>query len=173
MKKLPIRSVRKSPFPRPPLRRSRPAVSPSSRSPITTTRKSDRDQLHAARPSGKGSDPGSRPQSVFPGGVGYADIPILNNREIKNIIRLKDGETQLIAGLLRDEERKTIKGIPGLKSIPGLGRLFSSEDTTIEQTDVILTITPYIIRSLPIGPEDQKPVWVDLSSVGSSLERDP
>ncbi len=103
------------------------------------------------------------------GGVGYADIPILNNREIKNMIRLKDGETQLIAGLLRDEERKTIKGIPGLKSIPGIGRLFGAEDTTIEQTDVILTITPYIIRSLPMGPDDQKPVWVDLSSVGSSL----
>jgi general secretion pathway protein D len=98
------------------------------------------------------------------GGKGYADIPIINNRELKSTVRLKDGETQLIAGLLRDEERKSLKGIPGLKDIPGLGRLFSAEDTTVEQSDVIMTITPYIIRSLQIGPDDTKPVWLDIDT---------
>jgi general secretion pathway protein D len=98
------------------------------------------------------------------GGKGYADIPIINNRELKSVVRLKDGETQLIAGLLRDEERKTIKGIPGLKDIPGIGRLFGAEDTTIEQADVIMTITPYIIRSVPIGAEDIKPIWPDIDA---------
>ncbi len=98
------------------------------------------------------------------GGKGYADIPIIQTREIKNFMRLKDGETKLIAGLLRDEERKTIKGIPGLKDIPVLGRLFGAEDTTIEQTDVILTITPYIVRSIPLNPEDLKALWVDVEA---------
>jgi general secretion pathway protein D len=102
------------------------------------------------------------------GGTGFADIPIINTREIKNIMRLKDGETKLIAGLLRDEERKTIKGIPGLKDIPVLGRLFGAEDTTLEQTDVILTITPYIVRSIPLNPEDLKALWVDVETVPSS-----
>jgi general secretion pathway protein D len=101
------------------------------------------------------------------GGKGYADIPIINNRELKCVMRLRDGESQLIAGLLRDEERKTIKGIPGLKDIPGLGRLFGSEDTTIEQTDVIMTITPYIIRAVKSGPEDTKPIWVDVDAPAS------
>jgi general secretion pathway protein D len=101
------------------------------------------------------------------GGTGYADIPIINNREIKNTIRLKDGETNLIAGLLRDEERRSLKGIPGLKDIPLLGRIFSAEDTTLEQTDVIMMITPYIIRSIPLNPDDSKPVWVDVESVTS------
>jgi general secretion pathway protein D len=101
------------------------------------------------------------------GGKGYADIPIINNRELKSVMRLRDGESQLIAGLLRDEERKTIKGIPGLKDIPGLGRLFGSEDTTIEQTDVIMTITPYIIRAVKSGPEDTKPIWVDVDAPAS------
>jgi general secretion pathway protein D len=101
------------------------------------------------------------------GGKGYADIPIIQNREIKNVMRFKDGETKLIAGLLRDEERKTLKGIPGLKDIPVLGRLFGAEDTILEQTDVILTITPYIVRSIPLNPEDLKALWVDVESVTS------
>jgi general secretion pathway protein D len=101
------------------------------------------------------------------GGKGYADIPIINTREIKNIMRLKDGETKLIGGLLRDEERKTLKGIPWLKDIPVLGRLFGAEDTILEQTDVILTITPYIVRSIPLNPDDLKALWVDVESVTS------
>jgi general secretion pathway protein D len=100
-------------------------------------------------------------------GAGYADIPIINTREIKNMIRLKDGETNLLAGLLRDEERKSIGGITGLKDIPLLGSLFSATETTIEQTDVVLTITPYIIRSLDVTDAESKPLWVDPSSLGT------
>ena len=99
------------------------------------------------------------------GGKGIADIPIITTREVKNIIRLKDGETNLLAGLLKDEERKSLKGIPGLKEVPFLGALFSNTDTTIEQTDVIMTITPYIIRSVPLTEEDSKPLWVDVEGL--------
>jgi general secretion pathway protein D len=94
-------------------------------------------------------------------GAGIAGIPIIATREIKNVIRLKDGETNLLAGLLRDEERKSISGITGLKDLPVLGNLFSSTETTIDQSDVILTITPYIIRTVPITAEDATPLWVD------------
>jgi general secretion pathway protein D len=95
---------------------------------------------------------------------------------VKNIIRLKDGETNLLAGLLKDEERKTISGIAGLKNIPILGRLFSSTDQVIQQTDVILTITPYIIRTVPLSEEDLKPLWVDLGGISpaaASARRGP
>jgi general secretion pathway protein D len=94
-------------------------------------------------------------------GEGTAGIPIIANREIKNTVRLKDGETNLLAGLLRDEERKSVGGIVGLKDLPILGSLFSATQKTIEQTDVILTITPHIIRSIQITDEDTKPLWVD------------
>jgi general secretion pathway protein D len=96
------------------------------------------------------------------GGTGYANIPIITTRKVKNILRLKDGETNLLAGLLRDEERKSLKGIPGIHSLPIIGRLFDYENTTMEQTDVILTVTPYIIRKVPTTPEDSKPIWVDV-----------
>jgi general secretion pathway protein D len=110
------------------------------------------------------------------GGTGVADIPIISTREIKNIIRLKDGETNLLAGLLKDEERLSSRGIIGLKSIPVLGGLFSSTEKTIQQWDVLMTITPYIIRSIPLTEDDLKPLWVNLgASLASSdaTSRDP
>ena len=94
-------------------------------------------------------------------GEGIQGIPIIANREVKNTVRLKDGETNLLAGLLRDEERKSNAGITGLKDLPLLGNLFGATLKTIEQTDVIMTITPHIIRALPVTEEDLKPLWVD------------
>jgi general secretion pathway protein D len=95
-------------------------------------------------------------------GIGYAEIPIIATRKVKNIIRLKDGETNLLAGLLKDEERQSIKGIVGLKDVPIVGGLFSKTDLEVQQTDLIITITPSIIRSIPLDEEDEKPVWVNL-----------
>jgi general secretion pathway protein D len=106
------------------------------------------------------------------GGVGYADIPIISTREVKNVIRLKNGETNFLAGLLKDEERMSLKGIPGLKNIPLLGSLFSSTQQTITQTDVILTLTPYIIRTLPLDEKDIEPLWIGLDKV-APLSREP
>ncbi|HPW17918.1 MAG TPA: secretin N-terminal domain-containing protein [Candidatus Aminicenantes bacterium] len=88
-------------------------------------------------------------------------IPIIANREIKNTVRLKDGETNLLAGLLRDEERLSAGGITGLKDIPLLGSLFGATKKQVEQTDVVLTITPHIIRAIEVTEEDAKPLWVD------------
>lgn len=98
-------------------------------------------------------------------GTGIADIPIITTREVKNIVRLKDGETNLLAGLLKDEERLSLKGIAGLSDIPILGNLFSSTETSIDQTDVILTITPYIIRTVPLTDEDYQALWVEVEGL--------
>jgi general secretion pathway protein D len=94
---------------------------------------------------------------------GYVDnlIPIIANREIKNTVRLKDGETNLLAGLLRDEERLSAGGITGLKDIPLVGNLFGATKKQVEQTDVVLTITPHIIRAIEVSEEDARPLWVD------------
>ena len=107
------------------------------------------------------------------GGTGYADIPILSNREVTNVIRLKDGETNLLAGMLKDEERKTLKGIGFIKNIPVLGRLFGNTDEIISQTDVILTITPHIIRSITLDEEDHNPLWIGLDGISSGAGAGP
>lgn len=95
-------------------------------------------------------------------GSGFGDIPIIATRKVKNIIRLKDGETNLTAGLLQDQERQSIKGIVGLKDVPVLGGMFSKTSIDVEQTDLIMTITPSIIRTIPLDEGDAEPVWVNL-----------
>jgi general secretion pathway protein D len=108
-------------------------------------------------------------------GEGVAGIPIIANREVKNVVRLKDGETNLLAGLLRDEERTSVGGITFLKDLPILGSLFSATKKQIDQSDVIMTITPHIIRNIDISEEDAKPLWVDpdnlagVTGAGSSV----
>jgi general secretion pathway protein D len=101
-------------------------------------------------------------------GTGFADIPIIATRKVKNTIRLKDGETNLLAGLLRDEERKSLSGIAGLKSIPILGSLFGYTNQTIDKSELVLTITPYIIRSIPRTTEDDKPLWIELEGISTT-----
>jgi len=87
-------------------------------------------------------------------GEGFGGLPTFNNRTVSTIIRLHDGETNMLAGLIRDQERKTIKGVPGLSDIPGLGALFTHTQNETEETDVILTLTPHIIRVLDLSEKD-------------------
>ena len=86
--------------------------------------------------------------------------PIIGTRNIETTIRLKDGETNFLAGLLRSDEISGDQGIPGLSEIPLLGRLFSKKTTDNQRTDVILTMTPHIIRRSDITEDDLLPVWV-------------
>ncbi|MBP1659601.1 MAG: gspD [Candidatus Aminicenantes bacterium] len=94
-------------------------------------------------------------------GYAVAGIPIIANREVKNVVRLKDGETNLLAGLLRDEERRSVGGVTFLKDLPVIGNLFAATKKQIDQSDVIMTITPHILREIDITEEDAKPLWVD------------
>jgi general secretion pathway protein D len=86
--------------------------------------------------------------------------PIIGTRNISSTIRLKDGETNFLAGLLRTDETSSDLGIPGLSDIPVLGRLFSKTSRNAQRTDVILTMTPHIIRKSDITEEDLLPIWV-------------
>lgn len=86
--------------------------------------------------------------------------PTIGNRSVTTIIRLKDNETGLLAGLLRDTERKSLRGFPGVIELPVLSRIFSGTSEEITQTDIILTLTPRIIKFPEIEEEDLKSIWV-------------
>jgi general secretion pathway protein D len=86
--------------------------------------------------------------------------PIIGTREIDTTIRLKDAETNLLAGLIREEERKAMSGVPGLANVPILKRIFGNTETNIQQTDIVLTLTPHIIRIPDVTEEDLLPLWV-------------
>jgi general secretion pathway protein D len=87
-------------------------------------------------------------------GSGFGGLPTFGNREISTVIRLRDGETNMLAGLIRDDERRSMDGIPGLSDIPGVGRLFAHTQRTTSQTDIVLTLTPHIIRVLDLDEAD-------------------
>src|SRR6185436_11255248 len=90
--------------------------------------------------------------------------PIIGTREIETTIRLRDNETNILAGLIREEERKSLSGVAGLSDIPVLKRLFGSTETTIQQTDIVLMMTPHIIRIPDLSEEDMAPLWVGTDS---------
>ncbi len=110
--------------------------------------------------------------SGFVEGSGGQQQPIIATRNIQSTIRLKDGETNFLAGLIRDDNTMGDVGFPGLSDIPVLGRLFSKKSTEKRRTDLVLTLTPHIIRSADITEEDLLPIWVgteqDLSFSGGS-----
>ncbi|HXM70826.1 MAG TPA: secretin N-terminal domain-containing protein, partial [Thermoanaerobaculia bacterium] len=83
--------------------------------------------------------------------------PTISTRTFDTTIRLQDGETNLLAGLLRTDDSKNDQGIPGLSDLPLIGRLFSDKSHTSAHTDVILTLTPHIIRNAEITEEDLLP----------------
>ena len=93
-------------------------------------------------------------------GTGFGGLPTFGNREITTSIRLRDGETNLLAGLIRDDERTVMEGIPGLSDLPILGRLFAHNRKETTQTDVVLTLTPHIIRVLDLNENDLRPFRV-------------
>lgn len=69
-------------------------------------------------------------------------------RSASTVLRLKDGETQMLAGLINDEERKSVNKVPGLGDVPLLGRLFSSHKDVMSKTEIVLLITPRLVRNL-------------------------
>jgi general secretion pathway protein D len=85
--------------------------------------------------------------------------PTIGTRSFNSTIRLKDGETNFLAGLIRTDETGNDKGVPGLSDIPLIGRLFSDKARTKANTDLILTLTPHIIRNAEITEEDLLPIW--------------
>ena len=90
-------------------------------------------------------------------GTGFGGLPTFGNRTIDTVIRLKDGETNMLAGLIRDDERDVLDGVPGLSDLPIVGRLFAKTHKETQQTDIILTLTPHIVRVLDLNEADLRP----------------
>src|SRR6185369_6236139 len=79
-------------------------------------------------------------------------------------IRLKEGESNIIAGLIRDEERQSMRGIPLLAKVPFLGKLFAANETEVKETDVIITLSPHILRGIGVKPGDEDMIWLGIDT---------
>ena len=99
-------------------------------------------------------------------GTGFSGLPTFGTRQINTVIRLRDGETNLLAGLIRDDERQVIRGVPGLSDIPVIGRLFAHTRRETQETDIVLTLTPRIVRVLDLDEEDLRAFTVRSEAAG-------
>jgi general secretion pathway protein D len=92
--------------------------------------------------------------------VGGQLAPSFPTRSVTTKLRLRDGESHLLAGLLQDDERRSMTGFPGIMSIPFLRNLFSATNDEIAQTDIVMLLTPRIIRTHEYTARDLAPIYV-------------
>jgi len=97
-------------------------------------------------------------------GTGFGNLPQFSTSRVEKTIRLREGETNIIAGLIRDEERDVMKGLPLISKIPILGRLFASNEKEIKETDVIIALSPHILRGIDVAPEDEEMLWLGIDT---------
>ncbi|HVR39324.1 MAG TPA: secretin N-terminal domain-containing protein [Thermoanaerobaculia bacterium] len=86
--------------------------------------------------------------------------PSFATRTIESTIRLKDGETNFLAGLIQSNKTESAEKTPFLGEIPVIGRLFSRDHKAEQRTDLVLTMTPHIVRIPDITDDDVAPMWV-------------
>lgn len=88
------------------------------------------------------------------GATSVNGIPIINNREYKGFISAEDGEPIVIAGLITRSEQNNLTGIPLLSRIPGIGSVFSTESKSEDETELLIVVTPHILRSRDNSPKE-------------------
>jgi general secretion pathway protein D len=103
----------------------------------------------------------------------------ISTRNASTLLRLRDGETQLLAGLISTDERASTAGLPGLADVPLLGRLFSDQTNSHSKTELVLSITPHIVRGQPHLDATESEAWVGtemyqrLKPVGGRFDNEP
>jgi general secretion pathway protein D len=95
----------------------------------------------------------------------------IGTRKANTVLRLHDGETQVLAGLIGNEDRNTSNQVPGIGNFPVIGRLFSNVKTDSTRTELILLITPRILRSLarPDARQTQFPAGTEAAGGSAPL----
>jgi len=92
--------------------------------------------------------------------LGGLNQPIISQKKVIHDIRMREGEVNLLGGLIVQQEDKTVTGIPGLSSIPLLRRLFSGESIDHSRNELMIALIPHIIRRPDITPENLRGISV-------------
>jgi general secretion pathway protein D len=82
------------------------------------------------------------------------ELPSFGSRKVTTVLRLREGESSLLAGLLREDQRKLLTGFPWILRVPVIKQLFSSNDTSVSQSDIVMLLTPRIVRTHELSPQD-------------------
>jgi general secretion pathway protein D len=91
------------------------------------------------------------------------NVPTFLSRKIEGVLRVRDGETNLLGGLVQGRDAVTLSGVLGLQSIPIIGRIFSSTGptgATREDTEIVISLTPHLVRAPRLVDEDLSSLYV-------------
>jgi type II secretory pathway component GspD/PulD (secretin) len=92
--------------------------------------------------------------------VAGQSIPKFSARKVTTRLRLREGESTLLAGMLADEERTSAAGFPGLLNIPVIRQLFAANRNTVQQTDIVMLLTPRIVRTHELTSQHTAPLYI-------------
>jgi general secretion pathway protein D len=92
--------------------------------------------------------------------VAGQEVPSFSSRKVGTKLRLREGESTLLAGLLRDEQRKILSGFPGIMRMPVLRSLFGQTTDEINQSDIVMLLTPHIVRTHELTVEDVSAIFI-------------
>jgi type II secretory pathway component GspD/PulD (secretin) len=88
------------------------------------------------------------------------NLPSFGSRKVHTKLRLRDGESNLLAGLLREDERRSLTGFPGILRLPVLRQLFANNNNSIGQTDIVMLLTPRLVRTHELTQQDVSPIYI-------------
>ena len=91
------------------------------------------------------------------------NVPTFLSRKIEGVLRVRDGETNLLGGLVQGRDAVTLSGVLGLQSIPIIGKIFSSTGptgATREDTEIVISLTPHLVRAPRLVDEDLSSLYV-------------
>jgi general secretion pathway protein D len=93
--------------------------------------------------------------------------PVISQRVVQQVIQLKDGEPSLLAGLLQQQDTKSVSGTPGLGELPFLKYFFSSQDKVQQTDEIVFLLIPHIVRESPLTDENTRVID---SGTGQGIE---
>jgi pilus assembly protein CpaC len=87
-------------------------------------------------------------ENALTGGAGGTTIPSIKTRRAETTLEIPSGGSIAMAGLIQEKTKQAVNGIPGLDSLPVLGALFRSQDFVNNQTELMVLVTPYVVRAV-------------------------
>jgi general secretion pathway protein D len=99
--------------------------------------------------------------------------PIIAQKSAEQVIQLKDGEPSLLAGLLQNQDTKTVSGTPGLGELPILKYFFSSQDKVQQSDEIVFLIIPHIVRESVLTDENTRPIYTGTSQSVELIRQNP
>jgi general secretion pathway protein D len=99
--------------------------------------------------------------------------PIISQRVVEQVIQLKDGEPSILAGLLQQQDTKSVSGTPGLGELPFLKYFFASTDKVQQSDEIVFLLIPHIVRESIVTDDNTRKIYTGTSQAVELIRRDP